>query len=205
MQCSISLSIYRVPGHLIFQLHCEFFNTSGTIPVKVCFWQVIFLSNWLLSRCRLGIVCRFASISQLIFCHSWRLTCFLEAKKNRFPFPYPQRELSIAPWEELWLIWHGSIVFLLIWDLRLWFIATSYGKQFLARLISLSYVPASSQVADPFPKSLSGPSHHTVLGKLGISPCPSNLRGWRGEDENGMLYSSVSASAFCEDDVPGEF
>lgn len=50
-------------------------------------------------------------------------------------------------------------------------------QQFLAGLISLCYVPASSQVADLFTKALSGPSHHTILHKLGLSSLPSNLRG----------------------------
>lgn len=102
MQCNISLSIYRIPGHLIFQLHCEFFNTSVTIPVKICFWQVIFLSNW--------------GVDQTVdFLSHLEAHLFLGTKKNRSPFPYPLRELSITPWEESWLIWHGSIVFLLIW------------------------------------------------------------------------------------------
>lgn len=41
---------------------------------------------------------------------------FLGSRKNRSPFPYP-RQMSIAPWEESWLNWHGSINFL-IWDLH---------------------------------------------------------------------------------------
>ncbi|WMV51791.1 hypothetical protein MTR67_045176 [Solanum verrucosum] len=62
-------------------------------------------------------------------------------------------------------------------------------QQFLAGLISLSYVPVSSQLADLFTKALFGPSHHTILPKLGLSALPSNL-GRGGGDENGV--SSIS-------------
>ncbi|WMV10406.1 hypothetical protein MTR67_003791 [Solanum verrucosum] len=56
-------------------------------------------------------------------------------------------------------------------------------QQFLAGLISLSYVLASSQIADLFTKDLSGSSHQVILPKLGLLPLPSNLR--RGvENEN---------------------
>ncbi|WMV51788.1 hypothetical protein MTR67_045173 [Solanum verrucosum] len=50
-------------------------------------------------------------------------------------------------------------------------------QQFPVGLISLSYVPASSQLADLFTKALIGPSHHTILPKLGLSALPSNLVG----------------------------
>lgn len=50
-------------------------------------------------------------------------------------------------------------------------------KQFLSGLISLSYVPSSSQLTDLFTKPLSGPSHKAILGKLGVISLPSNLRG----------------------------
>nr|XP_016514382.1 PREDICTED: uncharacterized mitochondrial protein AtMg00810-like [Nicotiana tabacum] len=53
-------------------------------------------------------------------------------------------------------------------------------QQFLSGLISLSFVPSSSQLADIFTKPLSGPSHNSVLGKLGIATLPSNLRGGVG-------------------------
>lgn len=50
-------------------------------------------------------------------------------------------------------------------------------QQFLAGLISLSFVPSSSQLADLFTKALSGPLHKSLLGKLGVKLSPSNLRG----------------------------
>ncbi|KAF3638239.1 Cleavage stimulating factor 64 [Capsicum annuum] len=50
-------------------------------------------------------------------------------------------------------------------------------QQFLSGLISLSFVPSKSQLADLFTKPLSGPSLHTILGKLGLSSFPSNLSG----------------------------
>ncbi|XP_019241490.1 PREDICTED: uncharacterized protein LOC109221460 [Nicotiana attenuata] len=49
-------------------------------------------------------------------------------------------------------------------------------QQFLAGLISLSYVRSASQLADLFTKSLTGPLHHNLLRKLGVSSSPSNLR-----------------------------
>ncbi|KAH0645842.1 hypothetical protein KY284_033726 [Solanum tuberosum] len=56
-------------------------------------------------------------------------------------------------------------------------------QQYLVGLISLFYVPASSQLADLFTKALSGPSHQIILPKLGLLTLPSNLR--RGvENEN---------------------
>ncbi|XP_015163071.1 uncharacterized protein [Solanum tuberosum] len=50
-------------------------------------------------------------------------------------------------------------------------------QQFLAGLISLHYLPSTSQLADIFTKPLHGFPHHHLLGKLGIFPHPSNLRG----------------------------
>jgi len=49
-------------------------------------------------------------------------------------------------------------------------------QQYLVGLISLFYVPASSQLADLFTKALSGPSHQIILPKLGLLTLPSNLR-----------------------------
>ncbi|XP_070004346.1 uncharacterized protein [Nicotiana sylvestris] len=49
-------------------------------------------------------------------------------------------------------------------------------QQFLVDLISLSYVRSSSQLADLFTKSLTGPFHHHLLNKLGVLSSPSNLR-----------------------------
>jgi len=45
-------------------------------------------------------------------------------------------------------------------------------QQFLAGLISLSHIRSSSQPADLFTKSLPGPLHHTLLGKLGVFSSP---------------------------------
>ncbi|XP_019242426.1 PREDICTED: uncharacterized protein LOC109222537, partial [Nicotiana attenuata] len=45
-------------------------------------------------------------------------------------------------------------------------------QQFLAGLISLSFVRSSSQLADLFTKPLAGPSHHNLLGKLGVLSSP---------------------------------
>jgi len=47
-------------------------------------------------------------------------------------------------------------------------------------LISLQFVPSSSQLADLFTKPLSGPSHNSILGKLGLASLPSNLKGGVG-------------------------
>jgi len=41
-------------------------------------------------------------------------------------------------------------------------------QQYLAGLISLSYVRSSSHLVDLFTKSLTGPVHHQRLGKLGV-------------------------------------
>lgn len=50
-------------------------------------------------------------------------------------------------------------------------------QQYLSGLISLSHIPSSSQLADPFTKSLSGPAHNSALRKMGVTFVPSNLRG----------------------------
>ncbi|XP_019241434.1 PREDICTED: uncharacterized protein LOC109221403 [Nicotiana attenuata] len=50
-------------------------------------------------------------------------------------------------------------------------------QQFQAGLISLSFVPTHSQLADLFTKPLPGPQHRSILGKLGVLSSPSNLRG----------------------------
>ena len=47
-------------------------------------------------------------------------------------------------------------------------------------LIPLSYVPSKLQLADVFTKPLTGLQHHAILGKLGVSSSPSNLRGGVG-------------------------
>lgn len=55
-----------------------------------------------------------------------------------------------------------------------------FQQQFLVGLFSLTHVPASLQLANLFTKALSGPSHHTILPKLGLSVFSSNLRGcWK--------------------------
>ncbi|XP_016537480.2 uncharacterized protein LOC107838794 isoform X1 [Capsicum annuum] len=45
-------------------------------------------------------------------------------------------------------------------------------QQYLAGFISLSFVNSSSQLADIFTKSLTGPVHHQLLGKLDVSSSP---------------------------------
>lgn len=57
-------------------------------------------------------------------------------------------------------------------------------QQFSAGLISLNFVPSSSQLADIFTKPLSGPSHSRCLCKLGLSSVPSNLKGGVGFSSN---------------------
>ena len=49
-------------------------------------------------------------------------------------------------------------------------------QQYLAGLISLSFVPSKDQLADIFTKPLAGPSHHSNMRKLGLTLFPSNLR-----------------------------
>ncbi|KAH0637483.1 hypothetical protein KY289_037398 [Solanum tuberosum] len=50
-------------------------------------------------------------------------------------------------------------------------------QQYMAGLISLSFVPSKDQLADIFTKSLSGPLHHAILSKMGVTKIPSILRG----------------------------
>lgn len=45
-------------------------------------------------------------------------------------------------------------------------------QQYLADLISLSFVSSSSQLADLFAKPLSGTSHQSLLNKLGVCSAP---------------------------------
>ncbi|XP_019257739.1 PREDICTED: uncharacterized protein LOC109235952 [Nicotiana attenuata] len=65
-------------------------------------------------------------------------------------------------------------------------------QQFLVGLISLSFVRSSSQLADLFTKPLAGPSHHHLLGKLGVLSSPSNLR--RGVGDGGSNGVSLEGS-----------
>ncbi|XP_019242235.1 PREDICTED: uncharacterized protein LOC109222326 [Nicotiana attenuata] len=52
-------------------------------------------------------------------------------------------------------------------------------QQFQAEIISLTFVPSHQQVVDVFTKH-SGPLHRSIIGKLGVTSSPSNLRGyWR--------------------------
>jgi len=53
-------------------------------------------------------------------------------------------------------------------------------QQFMAGIISLSYIPSRSQVADIFTKPLAGPVHNSIISKLGVVTHPSNLRGGVG-------------------------
>lgn len=55
-----------------------------------------------------------------------------------------------------------------------------FRQQFLAGLISLHFVPSPSQLTDVFTKAILGFVHHSVIGKLGVSFPPSNLRGRGG-------------------------
>lgn len=57
-------------------------------------------------------------------------------------------------------------------------------QQFLAGLISLSFVLSQSQLADIFTKPLPGPAHQHILAKLGLLSAPSNLKGGVGECAN---------------------
>ncbi|WMV46995.1 hypothetical protein MTR67_040380 [Solanum verrucosum] len=50
-------------------------------------------------------------------------------------------------------------------------------QQCLSDLISLCFVPSSSQLAYLFTKPLSGPSNLSILGKLDVAGLPSTLRG----------------------------
>ncbi|KAF3629661.1 hypothetical protein FXO37_28837 [Capsicum annuum] len=49
-------------------------------------------------------------------------------------------------------------------------------QQYLSGLISLSFVPSKDQLTDIFTKSLSGPAHHEILSKLGVTTLPSTLK-----------------------------
>lgn len=49
-------------------------------------------------------------------------------------------------------------------------------QQFLSGLITLSYVPSSTYLADLFTKSMSGPSHKFLLTKLGVTFLPFSLK-----------------------------
>nr|XP_009783444.1 PREDICTED: uncharacterized protein LOC104232050 [Nicotiana sylvestris] len=66
-------------------------------------------------------------------------------------------------------------------------------QQFLSGLISLSFVPSSSQLVDLFTKPLSGPSHNSILCKFGVTFLPSNLRG-DVEKKNSSLSNSSNSS-----------
>nr|XP_016470181.1 PREDICTED: uncharacterized mitochondrial protein AtMg00810-like [Nicotiana tabacum] len=57
-------------------------------------------------------------------------------------------------------------------------------EQYLAGLISLSFVRSSAQLADLFTKPLTGPLHRSILGKLGVFSTPSNLKGGVGVKED---------------------
>ncbi|XP_059310268.1 uncharacterized mitochondrial protein AtMg00810-like [Lycium ferocissimum] len=50
-------------------------------------------------------------------------------------------------------------------------------EKLLGGLISLSFLPSSSQIADLFTKALAGPLHRHFLAKLGIRSPDTNLRG----------------------------
>lgn len=50
-------------------------------------------------------------------------------------------------------------------------------EKLLDGLISLSFVPSSSQIADLFTKALVGPFHRSFLGKLGVRSPISSLKG----------------------------
>ncbi|WOH15906.1 hypothetical protein DCAR_0935453 [Daucus carota subsp. sativus] len=47
-------------------------------------------------------------------------------------------------------------------------------------LISLTYTPTKLQLANVLTKPLTGIQHHSILGKLGVTSSPSNLRGGVG-------------------------
>jgi len=66
-------------------------------------------------------------------------------------------------------------------------------QQYLNGLISLSFLPSSSQIADLFTKPLPGTSHRFLLNKLGVRSSPSNLRG-------GVEFIGDSSMKKLEDD-----
>jgi len=79
-------------------------------------------------------------------------------------------------------------------------------QQYLAGLISLSFVSSSSQLADLFTKPLSGPSHRSLLGKLGVRAAPSNLRRGVGEKHfsNDIIFGDSVLDRYKEDEGKGE-
>lgn len=191
MQYNISLSIWRIPGHLIFRLHCEFFDTSETIPVKVCFWQVILLSNWFLFAMQIGDRVSIRVNQSVDFLSLLEAHLFVGSQKNRSPFPYPQQELSIALWEELWLNWHGSIAFLLIWDLcrssQFWFIPIDNTARGIGLPLHMATIPrrpdfsvlcfgffSSHRSLHQSPIWAISPHRSRQVGNLSL---PSSLRG----------------------------
>jgi len=64
-------------------------------------------------------------------------------------------------------------------------------EKLLDGLISLSFVPSSSQIADLFTKALAGPLHRHFIGKLGVRSPVSYLRG----DVSGDLICSTKREA----------
>lgn len=77
-------------------------------------------------------------------------------------------------------------------------------QQFLSGLISLSFVPSTTQLADLFTKALSGPSHFSILSKLGVVSLPSTLRGGvekqRQQDMQQDKFNDSNHSVFTDDD-----
>lgn len=65
-------------------------------------------------------------------------------------------------------------------------------QQFQSGLISLSFLPSQTQLADIFTKSLPSPQHRLLLGKLGVISSPSNLRG--GVDDESQSTSEQSST-----------
>lgn len=66
-------------------------------------------------------------------------------------------------------------------------------EKLLDGLISLLFVPSSSQLADPFTKALAGPPPRSLLGKLGVRIPASHLRV--GVDRKAISSSSESNSS----------
>lgn len=73
-------------------------------------------------------------------------------------------------------------------------------QQFLAGIISLSYIPSKSQIADIFTKPLSGPIHQNIIGKLGVVSTPSNLRGDVGDHNTELHHGSKLDSELKENE-----
>ncbi|WMV38563.1 hypothetical protein MTR67_031948, partial [Solanum verrucosum] len=63
-------------------------------------------------------------------------------------------------------------------------------QQFLAGLISLSFVPSSSQLANLFTKALGGPSHFLFMSKMGVVSLPSILKRGVGNKNQASTYHS---------------